>query len=47
MVGTDYSRSQLEKIILEVTAVPISLVPGELNLEDVFIALTQHRNADE
>lgn len=47
VVGTDYSRSQLEKIILEVTAVPISLVPGELNLEDVFIALTQHRNADE
>ncbi|MCW8855302.1 MAG: ABC transporter ATP-binding protein [Gammaproteobacteria bacterium] len=43
VVGVDYSSANLEKIIFQITDTPVTLTTGELNLEDVFIALTQHR----
>jgi ABC-type multidrug transport system ATPase subunit len=46
VVAKDYSRSQLEQVILNETGERLPLVPGDLNLEDVFIALTQHRKPD-
>lgn len=46
VVANDGSRSQLEQVIADETGERLDLVPSELNLEDVFIALTQHRKAD-
>ncbi|MFW2371652.1 MAG: ATP-binding cassette domain-containing protein [Gammaproteobacteria bacterium] len=42
VVQDQTSRSELEQAITEITQAPVSLTPGEPNLEDVFIALTQN-----
>jgi ABC-type multidrug transport system ATPase subunit len=44
VVATDFPGTRLAKIITDVTGEPIELLTAELNLEDVFIGLTQHRD---
>jgi hypothetical protein len=46
VVANGSSKSQLEQVIADETGERLQLVSSELNLEDVFIALTQHRKAD-